>query len=60
MALLHSFRPDVISFEKAQKQSPMERLKTCFAVAESKCKIPALLDAEDIGEMIKVATSFKK
>merc|ERR1719410_2219998 len=47
-ALIHSHRPDLIQFNRLNKDDHLGNLKNAFDVAEKHLGIPQLLDAEDI------------
>lgn len=48
-ALIHKHRPDLIPFEKLNRNNPIQNLNLAFDVAENKLGLTKLLDAEDVG-----------
>ena len=42
-------RPDLIPFEKLNRNNPIQNLNLAFDVAENKLGLTKLLDAEDVG-----------
>lgn len=47
-AILHRFRPNVLSWDRVLSLSPVERLDHAFAVAKDQLAIERLLDPEDV------------
>lgn len=46
-ALIHSYRPDLVDFQKLQQTGQRESLAFAFEVASKELGVPKLLDAED-------------
>merc|ERR1719470_81878 len=47
-ALIHSHRPDLINFNRLDKDDHLGNLRNAFDIAEKHLGIPKLLDAEDV------------
>lgn len=47
-AILHKHRPDLIQYERLNKNEPIKNLNNAFSVAEDKLGLARLLDAEDV------------
>nr|CAD7416103.1 unnamed protein product [Timema poppensis] len=47
-ALLHSHRPDLISYETLQPRQHRQNLNNAFDVANTVLGVPKILDAEDV------------
>ncbi|XP_076128623.1 utrophin isoform X2 [Alosa pseudoharengus] len=47
-AIMHRFRPNVVSWDKVQRMAPVERLDHAFSIAKEQLAIERLLDPEDV------------
>ena len=47
-ALIHSHRPDLINFNRLDKNDHLLNLRNAFDIAEKHLGMPKLLDAEDV------------
>ena len=50
-AIIARFRPDLIDFDNLNQEKCLDNCRLAFDVAETKLKIPALLEAKDMVEM---------
>ncbi|CAF0858942.1 unnamed protein product [Brachionus calyciflorus] len=52
-ALIHRHRPDLIDYDKLNKDEPLKNLNLAFDIAEKHLDIPKMLDAEDMVNCIR-------
>ncbi|CAF0768710.1 unnamed protein product [Brachionus calyciflorus] len=52
-ALIHRHRPDLIDYDKLNKDDSLKNLSLAFDIAEKHLDIPKMLDAEEIGHSAK-------
>ncbi len=47
-AIVHGLRPDLLDLNDVKHSSPIDKINHCLSILEQNCKVPHILDAQDI------------